>query len=365
VALATDESPATVERIGRRDFLIRLGAASATVTIIGGGIGAALARAATRSETAAVSNIRALPNAGDPVAPVPGTRPEYTPIADHYKVFLRTEPTVIDGATYVLPITGLVERPLQLTLDEIRSRYQKRDQFVTLSCISGRVGTDLIGTTLWSGASFQEILADAGVKPEAKYLFITSGDGFYESLSLELINSDERIMLAYDWDGLPIPVDHGFPLRIYIPDRFGMKQPKWITAIEVVDEYVEGYWVERGWDEVARMNTTSVIDTIAVDDIVERDGRRLVPVGGIAHAGARGISRVEVSVDGGAWQPAELRRPLSETTWVIWRYEWPFQEGHHTFRVRCAEGDGAPQIEEPRGARPSGSTGIHSRDATL
>jgi hypothetical protein len=144
-----------------------------------------------------------------------------------------------------------------------------------------------------------------------------------------------------------------------------MKQPKWITGIEVIDEYREGYWVERGWDEIAQVKATSVIDTVAVDAIIAEGSQRSVPVGGIAFSGARGISKVEVRVDGGPWEPAQLRSPLSETTWVIWRYEWPFEAGEHTFEVRCTEGDGTPQIEESSKSRPSGATGIHSRDAIL
>lgn len=211
----------------------------------------------------------------------------------------------------------------------------------------------------------QEVLADAEVSPEARYLHISSGDGFYETVDLDLIASDERIMLCYDWDGHPLPVEHGFPLRIWYPDRFGMKQPKWITGIEVTDEYREGYWVERGWDEVAQVKATSVIDTVAVEAIIENGDQRLVPIGGIAFSGDRGISKVEVRVDGGPWESAILRTPLSETTWVIWRYEWPFETGEHTFEVRCAEGDGTPQIEESSKSRPNGATGIHSSSANL
>jgi hypothetical protein len=227
------------------------------------------------------------------------------------------------------------------------------------------VGTGLISTTQWTGASAQEVLADAGLQDNARYLFITSGDGFYETVDLDLIMADERIMFCYAWDGNVLPVDHGHPLRIWIPDRYGMKQPKWITGIEVTDEYRDGYWVERNWDQVARVKATSVIDTVAVDHIIENGDQRLVPVGGIAYAGARGISKVEVRVDGGPWEPAQLRAPLSETTWVIWRYEWPFAAGEHTFEVRCAEADGTPQIEEASDARPDGSSGIHSLEASL
>ena len=365
----------TVRVLDRRQFLIRMGGATATITVASTVLGSLLAAAARRELNAELESSMAhevqvgtgapFPNAGDPLMPAPGTRPEYTPLKDHYKVFIRVEPTIIDGATWTLPIMGAVENPVTLTLDDIRNNYESHSQFVTLSCISGRIGTDLISTTQWTGARLQDILEDVKPTEKARYLYITSGDGFYETVDLDLIASDERIMLAYDWDGNPIPLDHGFPLRIWLPDRFGMKQPKWITGIEVAEEYKDGYWVERGWSKEARVKATSVIDAVAAHAAYERDGQTLVPVGGIAFAGARGVSKVEVRVDGGPWEEAMLRTPLSETTWVIWRYDWPFQSGRHEFEVRCAELDGTPQIEEEQGNRPNGATGIHSKSARL
>ena len=368
--LPTEDRIRWAKSINRRQFLVGVGAATATVTVLSVGIGGVLARSERRQVAETVATSMApetagtkppLPNADDPVVPAPGTRPEYTPVEDHYKVFLRSEPSIIDGATWSLPITGLVDNPLTLTLDDLHNNYESRDQYVTLSCISGRIATTLISTTLWTGISLQKILSDLQVRSDARYLDIESADGFHETVDLDLIASDERIMLAYAWDGRPIPMDHGFPLRIWIPDRYGMKQPKWITSMEITGEYRPGYWVDRGWDEVAQVKATSVIDTVATDDVVERDGQLLIPIGGIAFSGARGISSVEVKVNNGPWEQAQLRTPLSETTWVLWRYDWPFQKGKHTFAVRCAEADGTPQIEESRGNRPSGATGIHRR----
>jgi hypothetical protein len=160
--------------------------------------------------------------------------------------------------------------------------------------------------------------------------------------------------------------EHGFPLRIYIPDRYGMKQPKWIESIEAIDHAEDGYWVTRGWDREARMKATSVIDAVAVDMMIGQatpDTR--IPVGGIAHAGARGISKVEVQVDGGEWRAAQLRTPLSDRTWVIWRYDWPFEKGKHTFTVRCFDGNGAPQILQEAPPHPSGASGLHSKSSML
>ncbi|MEM7114420.1 MAG: molybdopterin-dependent oxidoreductase [Chloroflexota bacterium] len=360
----------SVQTLNRRQFLVRLGASAAVITVAGSSVGTALANAERRRREAlfasqmATNSSIVLPNLDDPLQPVLGTRPEYTPIEDHYQVFLATEPSFIEEEGYILPITGLVDNPLMLTLDDIHNNYESFDQFVTLTCISGRVGTGLISTTQWSGVSMQKIVASLGVQPDAKYIQIHSEDGFYETISLDLINSDERIMLCHSWDGNPIPFDHGFPLRIWIPDRYGMKQPKWITSMEVISENRPGYWVERNWDEVAQVKATSVIDTVDVENLIEGT-RTLVPVGGIAYAGDRGVSKVEVRVNGGEWQEAQLRTPLSETTWVVWRYEWPFEAGDHLFETRMVEADGTPQIEVAQKARPDGSSGIHSREATL
>jgi hypothetical protein len=117
---------------------------------------------------------------------------------------------------------------------------------------------------------------------------------------------------------------------------------------------------------VAQIHATSVIDTIAVDmTLIGADHRKLVPIGGIAYAGARGISRVEVQTDGGPWELAELRTPLSQLTWVIWRYAWPYQPGKHTLTVRCYDGNGTPQIATPSPPEPNGATGLDSKSMML
>ncbi|WP_420640787.1 molybdopterin-dependent oxidoreductase [Candidatus Leptofilum sp.] len=367
---APSAAPANdVQALDRRRFLIQLGASTAVLTVAGTGIGATLARAERARISAGGASIGSgdiiFPNANDPIIPAPGTRLEYTPVSEHYQVFLQTEPTIIEEDDWDLPITGLVDNPRIFTLQQFRDEFESFDQFVTLTCISGRVGTGLISTTKWTGVSAQDVLEAVGVQPEAKYLYITSGDGFYETVDLELIRNDRRIMFCYAWDDKLLPKDHGFPLRIWIPDRYGMKQPKWIVGVEVTDEYQPGYWVERNWSKEAIVRTTSVIDTVAVDSVGAVDGQQVIPIGGIAYSGARGIGGVEVRVDGGDWQPAQLRTPLSETTWVIWRYDWAFTEGDHLFEVRCTEADGTSQIEESNPNRPDGSTGIHSFEQTV
>jgi len=164
-AVESGAKPGVVQKIGRRQFLVQLGAATATITVLSGGLGAVLAASERRRQEQELADSMAhqaegssdspFPNSNDPVMPVSGTRPEYTPIKDHYKVFLQAEPTIIDGGSWMLPITGLVDTPLMLTIDDIRDNYEPRHQYVTLTCISGRVGTDLISTTQWTGASVQ------------------------------------------------------------------------------------------------------------------------------------------------------------------------------------------------------------------
>jgi DMSO/TMAO reductase YedYZ molybdopterin-dependent catalytic subunit len=364
---------ATAEQISRREFLIRVGAASATLTIVGAGIGRYLQylddkeyKDLVKRRRAAAENIPDnLPNANDPLQPVPGTRPEYTPLEDHYRIDINSRPPEIDGETWRLQITGLVDNPLTLTLEDLKTRYDPVHQYVTLACISNPIGGDLTSTTRWTGASLQKVLADARPQESATHLNITSEDGFYETVALDLVESEARIMLAYNWDGIPLLYKHGFPLRIYIPDRYGMKQPKWITNIDVTDHDEDGYWVVRSWDKTAQMRATSVVDVVAGDMTYEQDGQVYVPVGGIAHAGARGISKVEVKVDDDDWVEAQLRLPLSETTWVIWRFDWPFESGGHTFAVRCYEGDGTAQIAESNPTKPSGATGIDKLTRSL
>jgi DMSO/TMAO reductase YedYZ molybdopterin-dependent catalytic subunit len=362
--MGTHNTDVQVTKIDRRRFLVKIGLATATVTVVGAGLANILniktpARRQAPPADRSWSATHRLPNDNDGIEPVSGTRPELTPLDQHYRIDINSLPPFIIDVDWKLRVLGLVEHPLELRLDDLLTKYKPQHQFVTLSCISNPVGGELIGTQRWTGIPLKHILQEVRPKETALYMKISSADGFYESLSIEKAMSDERIMLAYAWDGLPLSEDHGFPLRLYVPDVYGMKQPKWIETIDVVDHYEEGYWVRRGWDEVAKVKATSVIDTVATEELVERDSSTFVPVGGIAYAGARGISHVEVKINDGPWENAQLRMPLSETTWVIWRYEWPFREGSHVIAVRCVDGRGQPQIEETRGSRPGGATGIY------
>lgn len=293
----------------------------------------------------------------DRISPAPGTRPELTSNEDFYRIDINTSPPEIDASEWTLKLEGLVDNPMTLTIDDIVNR-RAVTQAVTMQCISNPIGGDLTGTSRWTGTPVVELLQDAGMRPGALELYIESADGFYESVAMADI-IDERTLLVYAMNGVPLPIEHGFPLRIYIPNRYGMKQPKWITRMEVIDNEGPGYWVERGWSAEAFANTTSVVDTVAVEARDPETGT--VPIGGIAWAGERGISKVEVQVDEGDWVEAELRvPPLSPLTWVQWRYDWPYEEGSHEFRVRAYDQDGEMQTLQEAPTRPDGATGIHT-----
>jgi DMSO/TMAO reductase YedYZ molybdopterin-dependent catalytic subunit len=368
----SDATPpvASVAAVDRRQFIVRMGGAVAVITVTGGSVGAWVGATRRRpppgSGGTPWSATHPLPNADASVQPVRGTRPELTPVEDHYRIDINTRPPAVDEVYWRLRIGGLVDQPSEWTLAELRDGYEPMHQFVTLACISNPIGGSLVSTQRWTGVPLRLLLEEAGPGATATHLRIRGADDFFEVASLEEVMADERIMLTYAWDGLPLPPGHGFPLRIYIPDRYGMKQPKWIESIELIDQDEEGYWVRRGWDREARMKATSVIDTIGVDMMISAaDETTLVPVGGIARAGSRGIAKVEVRVDNGPWTEAEIRDPLSSTTWVLWKFEWPFQAGDHTFAVRCIEGDGTPQIEARSPVSPSGATGLHHEEVML
>jgi DMSO/TMAO reductase YedYZ molybdopterin-dependent catalytic subunit len=295
------------------------------------------------------------------IAPAPGTRSEITSIEDFYRIDINTRKPNLDPESWRLELGGLVNSPLSLTIDEIID-MPSISYYHTLSCISNRIGGDLISTTLWTGVPIKNVLDLAGMRSNAQELFIESSDGFYESVPMaDLMN--ERTILAYAMNGMTLPHDHGYPLRIIIPNRYGMKQPKWIVNMEVIDHEGRGYWVERGWSEEAFVRTTSVIDSVAEDAFDEQTGT--LPIGGIAYAGANGISRVEVQVDDGPWMDTALRAPaLGPMSWVQWRLDWPRQSGRHQFRVRAYDALGQLQLQEDYPVRPNGATGIHELSAT-
>lgn len=373
----------------RRDLLLRIAGGSLTLAFVATGIGKLLEmqQAASgagqplltlgtptpgpdNSSVSAAPTIvpdttplpveTAMATVRDRVPPAPGTRPEVTSNKDWYRTDIDTIPPAIDKASWRLTVTGLFDRPRTLSLADILA-YPAVEQPLTMACISNPVGGDLISTGTWTGIRAKDLLKDLGLSARAVELRIMSADGFYESVPVEEL-MDPRTLFVYGMNGTTLPIEHGFPLRIYIPNHYGMKQPKWIMSMEAIARTGPGYWVDRGWSATAIPQINSVIDTIAKDKIA--DGK--VPIGGIAWAGDRGIKKVEVQVDNGPWTEATLRTPpLGPLTWVQWRYDWPLVRGAHTFRVRATDGTGALQTDKLQDTYPDGATGYHWQRETL
>ncbi len=293
------------------------------------------------------------------ILPAPGTRQELTDQAHFYRVDIDIDPPAADPSTWRLVLDGLVSAPLTLSLAEIRARPAVH-QIATFSCISNTLGGKLISNASWTGIRVKDLLTEAGLKTGAAALRIEALDGYYESSLLSEF-MDERSLLLYEMNGEPLSPEYGFPLRIFIPGHYGMKQPKWISHLMVIDKLGGGFWSDRGWSQSARVHGMSSIDT--VDQNLIDPVSKTVPVGGIAYAGDRGILRVEVQVDEGAWLPAKLRNPpLSGLSWVQWRLNTPYQPGHHTFRVRATDGTGQVQNSVIGSTFPDGATGEDWKD---
>lgn len=348
----------------RRTFLARLAGVSAAVAVASGGLGRLLEE--QRGSTGAAQPLEqvagVLPS-GPPgrIEPAKGTRREVTSNKDFYRIDITLISPAIREDTWQLEVTGLFDRPRSFTLAELKGLPSVTEP-ITLSCISNPVGGELIGTAYWTGIRLADFVKELGIKPEAIALNIEAADGFHESV-VKADFTDPRTLLVYGMNGTTLPIEHGFPLRVLIPNRYGMKQPKWITKIEASDKERPGFWVERGWSKEARPQIVSVVDTVAKVQIADNK----VPVGGIAWAGDRGIKKVEVELDrSGKWEEAQLRTPtLGPLTWVQWIYSWPILPGRHTFRARATDWKGNLQIEEPAPVEPNGATGYHGIGETV
>jgi len=291
-----------------------------------------------------------------PEAGLSGPSPQLTPVANFYVVSknLGGDPNV-DGPSWRLKIAGLAGNPVTLTLEDLRA-LPVTTEYVTLECISNDVGGSLMSTGVFTGVSLRYLLAQVNPKSSATWAAFKAADGYAESLPLSAINSDPTILVAYELDGAQLPAAHGYPARILIPGRYGMKGPKWLTEIDLVDHESGGYWEQQGWDHNAVVKTTSRFDD---GDIVKVGG---VAISGVAYAGTRGISKVEVSTDGGgSWTEAQRTAPLSQLTWVLWNLDWkPPKEGSYHLVVRASDGTGAVQESNGAASYPGGSMGYHA-----
>jgi len=356
------EPPRTVESRpadpSRRRVLAGLGAVAAA-TAVGGTVLGHIARRLVGPDT----NV-AIRSPDEP-APIPsraafpsvvGLSEEVTPAEKHYVVDIDLLDPVVEAAGWTLTVGGLVERPSKLTFSELQGRFRLFEEVAVLTCISNWVGGPLVGSSRWTGIRLRDVLSSAGLRKGAVEVMFRCADGYTESLPLERA-MDSSVLLAIAQDGRPLRQEHGFPCRLRAPAVYGMKNPKWLPEIEVVSQDHQGYWEQRGWSEDATVRTESRIDTAGSD---LRAGSQTW-VAGVAWAGIRGISKVEVSTDSGRmWGPAILLPPLSPYAWTQWAFRWtPPRPG--TYRVLCRATDGTEALQDAarRLPHPSGASGYH------
>lgn len=296
------------------------------------------------------------------LTPVAGQTPEVTAANQFYVVSknLAGDPS-IDATGWKLAFTGLVEKPYTLTYDQLRSLPQVT-QYHTLECISNEVGGDLMSNGYFTGVSLADALNTAGVRIGATEMIFTAADGYSDSLHLAQA-LDERSMIAYLLDGQPLPKPHGFPARLLIPGLYGMKNGKWLTQLSLATGPYQGYWEQRGWTREARVKLTSHIDTPHDGDLLVA---RRTPLAGVAYSGAKGISRVDISVDAGqSWHPAQMKQPLGALSWTLWQYLWAPSPGVHTLAVRAIDLEGNVQTPKPAPTLPDGASGYHAITVTV
>jgi DMSO/TMAO reductase YedYZ molybdopterin-dependent catalytic subunit len=288
-----------------------------------------------------------------------GLTPIVVPIDDFYRIDTALLVPNVDRNTWRLRIHGLVEREVTLSYADLLE-LPIVEQFVTIACVSNRVGGDLIGNARWTGVRLRDVLDLAGVREDATQLVGRSVDGWTAGMPVSwIMDPDREPMIAVGMNGAPLPRQHGFPARLIVPGLYGyVSATKWLGDLELTTmEAFDGYWVPLGWAKEAPILTQSRIDR-------PRPGAGL-PTGrytfaGMAWAMDRGISRVEVQVDDGDWREASLSTRISDTTWVQWQLDWEPGPGDHRVRVRATDGTGETQTETESRPDPDGARGWHS-----
>ncbi|MGH2637145.1 MAG: molybdopterin-dependent oxidoreductase [Actinomycetota bacterium] len=354
----TDAAPRAFDR---RRFLLA-GAAGAVAAAFAGGAGNLFARRfradASRAEVRIPApGSPATSNAGAELA-VSGLGPFITPNARFYRVDTALLVPAIMAEDWRLRVHGMVDHEITLDYEQLLARpLIERD--ITLACVSNPVGGRYVGNARWIGAPLRDLLEEAGVRPGADQIVSRSVDGFTVGTPTAVATDGRDAMLAVAMNGEPLPLDHGFPVRMIVPGLYGyVSATKWLVDIELTTfAAYDPYWIQRGWAERAPVKTMSRIDTpAALVDVTAGP----TPVAGVAWAQHRGIERVEVRIDEGAWTSAELAPVDTVDTWRQWVLMWEATPGEHSLQVRATDGDGLTQPADRVPPFPDGATGHHT-----
>ncbi|WP_410790150.1 molybdopterin-dependent oxidoreductase [Kribbella sp. C-35] len=346
------------EGFDRRRFLLTVSA----VAVVGVGAGGA-ARFAGGAGQELRARVR-VPRPTDAAGPlqasldVPGISPFTTPNARFYRVDTLLQVPRIDPRDWELRIHGLVDKELRLSFDQLlERRLIERD--ITLTCVSNEVGGPYAGNARWIGVPIAELLREAGVRQEADAVKSTSADGLTIGTPLAALTDGRDAMLAVAMNGEPLPFEHGFPVRMVVPGLYGyVSATKWIVDFEVTRfSDFSAYWTDRGWSVEAPIKTSARID-VPKGFATVKAGPAVAA--GVAWAQRRGISKVEVQVDNGPWQPARLAPVDGPDTWLQWTFRWNATPGTHKLTVRATDATGELQTDRQAPPRPNGSSGLHN-----
>ncbi|MFF4139307.1 molybdopterin-dependent oxidoreductase [Streptomyces mirabilis] len=359
----------------RRGFVLAAASAAAASAAVGA-VGRSL-NASRGKDAIASRNKIVLPNPGSPALPVPkraglridGISPFVTPNKDFYRVDTALVVPKVDATAWRLRIHGKgVRRPASYSFDDLLHR-ELIERDITLTCVSNEVGGPYVGNARWTGVRLADLLAECGVKPpsqggRADQLVSRSVDGMTIGSPVEDVMDGRDAMLALGMNGEPLPLAHGFPVRMVVPGLYGFVSAcKWIEDIELTtfDSY-DPYWVKRGWARKAPIKTESRIDT---PKPFARPKAGTVMVAGDAWAQHRGIDKVEVRIDDGPWQEAHLAAEDTRDTWRQWSLPWQATKGGHTLTVRATDRTGTVQMDKRTRTIPDGASGWHSVVVTV
>ncbi|MEX1294914.1 MAG: molybdopterin-dependent oxidoreductase [Candidatus Limnocylindrales bacterium] len=349
----------------RRKFLQASGGVAVGAVVLG-----AVGRNLIIENERAPLEVAELPSPDAPLPEVPasaslevdGISPIVTPNDEFYRIDTALVSPRVDANDWTLRVWGDVDREVTLTYDDLLE-MPLFEQYVTIACVSNKVGDDLIGNALWTGVDLREVLDMAGVRPEGEQIVGRSVDGFTAGFPTSwAMDPARRPMIAVGMNGQPLPRDHGYPARLIIPGLYGyVSATKWLSEIQLTGwEEFDGYWIPRNWAKEAPILTQSRIDTPRAD--AQLAGGTTVPIGGVAWAPDRGVQKVEVAIDDGEWQEAQISDPLNDATWVQWVLPWdaPAEGGTHMIKVRATDGTGEVQTAEITPPAPDGARGHHT-----
>jgi sulfite oxidase len=292
-------------------------------------------------------------------------------------------PTV-NPATYRLKVEGLVEKPLEFSLDELKQKFEPHSAVATLTCAGNRReefneikkvggvqwGAGAVGNADWEGARLSDVLKAAGLNDEAKHVWFEGLDEVPEGnettffggsipLSKALADTDEMpgALLSYNMNREPLTVDHGFPLRAVVPGYIGARSVKWLSRIIVSNRPSPNHFVAEAyklvtedtplaWDEAGVIYNFQVNSAIADPAPAGKVSAGTVKVRGYAMPAGDGsrVAKVEVSADAGrTWIEAKLLSKADPYCWAIWEAEVPVTNASRLLVARATDSKGNTQ----------------------